>query len=112
MNLEISEDGDLSIAALRGEVDLSSSPRARAAILDCLNAGRTLLVDLSGVEYIDSSGVASLVEGFRLARDKQLGFALLAVSEPARRVLQLARLDQVFPIHADLAEYRRAGGPA
>ncbi|MDH3715017.1 MAG: STAS domain-containing protein [Gammaproteobacteria bacterium] len=106
MEIELRQTGNISVAALQGEVDLSSSPQARSTILDCLNGGRPLLVDLSSVDYIDSSGIASLVEGFRLARDKQLTFGLLAVSEPALRVLQLARLDKVFPIYADLDAYQ------
>lgn len=106
MEIELQQIQDISIAALSGEVDLSSSPRARSAILACLNGGNSLLVDLSAVKYIDSSGIASLVEGFRLARDKQLAFGLLAVSEPALRVLQLARLDRVFPLYADIDAYQ------
>ena len=52
-----------TIIELEGEVDLSCSPEARKEILDVLKAGQHLLVDLSAVTYIDSSGVASLVEG-------------------------------------------------
>jgi len=106
MDIELKQTQDISVAALQGEVDLSSSPQARATILDCLNDGQSLLVDLSAVDYIDSSGIASLVEGFRLARDKQLTFGLLAVSDAALRVLRLARLDNVFPIYADMAAYQ------
>ena len=106
MDIVIHRHRGISVAALCGEVDLSTSARARSAILDCLIAGTPLLVDLSRVTYIDSSGIASLVEGFRMARDKQLTFGLLAVSEPVLRVLQLARLDQVFPMYADLDAYQ------
>ncbi len=106
MEIELKQTQDIAVAALRGEVDLSSSPKARAAILACLNEDRSLLVDLSAVDYIDSSGIASLVEGFRLARDKQLMFGLLAVSDAALRVLQLARLDKVFPIYANMDAYQ------
>lgn len=106
MEIELQQTGDISVAALHGEIDLSTSPQARSTILGCLNSGKSLLVDLSSVDYIDSSGIASLVEGFRLARDKQLAFGLLAVSEPALRVLQLARLDKVFPIFADFDAYQ------
>lgn len=106
MEINIEQAQNLSIAALRGEVDLSNAPQARATILDCLNGGRSVLVDLSAVDYIDSSGIAILVEGFRLARDKQLAFGLLAVSDAALRVLQLARLDKVFPIYADVDAYQ------
>ena len=106
MEIELQHTSEISIAALHGEVDLSNSPQARTAILDCLNGGRSLLVNLSAVDYIDSSGIAILVEGFRLARDSQLTFGLLAVSEAALRVLQLARLEKVFPIYTDIDAYR------
>jgi anti-sigma B factor antagonist len=61
-------------------------------------------VDLSAVSYIDSSGVANLVEAFQLSRQRGTGFALASVSPAALRVLQLARLDEVFTIHASLED--------
>ena len=93
--------GAFSIVCLDGEIDLHSSPEARKLILGCLQEGRSTLVDLSNVVYIDSSGVASLVEGFQLARQRQLEFGLVGVSPAALNVLKLARLDKVFPIYAN-----------
>ena len=104
MAYEIVKEQGFSIVRLTGEVDLHCSPEARSAILGCLQAGADTLVDLSAVEYIDSSGVASLVEGFQLARSQGLWFGLLGVSDAAMRVLQLARLDKVFPTFATLHE--------
>lgn len=89
-----------TVLELKGEVDLSCSPDARRQVLACLDGGRHLLVDLSGVTYIDSSGIASLVEGYQTAKKKGLKFGLVGVSSAAMGVLQLARLDKVFPIHA------------
>ncbi len=106
MKIELQHTENLSIAALQGEVDLSNSPQARTVILDCLNSGRSLLVNLSAVDYIDSSGIATLVEGLRLAHDNKLNFGLLAVSDAVLRVLRLARLDQVFPLYADVNAYQ------
>ena len=63
MKYNTREDNGYTVIELDGEVDLSCSPEARKQILDCLSNGRPLLVDLSAVVYIDSSGVASLVEG-------------------------------------------------
>lgn len=96
--------GTYTILELRGEVDLSCSPDARKQILQCLDAGRHLLIDLAAVSYIDSSGVASLVEGYQTAKKKSLRFGLVGVSSAAMGVLQLARLDKVFPIHASVEE--------
>lgn len=95
---------------LRGDVDLSCSPDARKSILASLAQGQHTLVDLSEVSYIDSSGVASLVEGFQTARKHALRFGLLGVSDAAMSVLELARLDKVFPIHANLAARLEADG--
>ncbi|MCW9012752.1 MAG: STAS domain-containing protein [Gammaproteobacteria bacterium] len=102
MKYPVHEHGKFSVISLTGEVDLNCSPQAREQILKCLKKNNHLLIDLSAVEYIDSSGVASLVEGFQTARGQQLQFALLGVSKAALQVLQLARLDKVFPIYASI----------
>ncbi len=102
--------GTYTVLELKGDVDLSCSPDARKQILQCLEAGRHLLVDLSAVTYIDSSGVASLVEGYQTAKKKSLRFGLVGVSSAAMAVLQLARLDKVFPIHASVEERVKADG--
>ncbi len=102
--------GTYTVLDLKGDVDLSCSPDARKQILQCLEAGRHLLIDLSGVSYIDSSGVASLVEGYQTAKKKNLRFGLVGVSSAAMAVLQLARLDRVFPIHASVEERVSADG--
>lgn len=60
------------------------------------------IVDMSGVGYIDSSGIASLIEAFQTARQRNLRFALAAVPERAQRVLKLARLERVFPMMTDV----------
>ena len=88
---------------LRGEVDLSWTQDVRRAVLAAFDAGKPVGIDLSAVDYIDSSGIAALVEGLQKARAQGLGFALVAPSAAVRAVLELARLDQVFKIVADAA---------
>jgi len=104
MEHSVREEGAVLVAAFQGEVDLENSPKAREVLLECVGRGRKVLVDLSGVTYIDSSGVASLVEAFQRARKSGLEFGLVSVNSSALRVLELARLDKVFPIHATLAD--------
>lgn len=84
------------LVRLRGEVDLSWSQAVRRAVLDALAGDEPVGVDLSEVSYIDSSGIAALVEGFQTARARGGRFALVAVSDAVRAVLELARLDRVF----------------
>lgn len=104
MEIKSREESGYAVLEIAGEVDLSCSPEARKQILACLEAGKNLLVDLSATTYIDSSGVASLVEGYQTAKKQKLKFGLVGVSTAAMNVLQLARLDKVFPIHASIAD--------
>lgn len=88
----------VTVVAFTGDVDLQSSPDARKVLLGAVGGGKPVVVDLSGVGYIDSSGVASLVESLQTARKSGGKLALASVSDGALRVLQLARLDKVFTI--------------
>jgi anti-sigma B factor antagonist len=101
---EVREERETLIVALSGDVDLESSPEARQVLLECVARQRDVLVDLSGVGYMDSSGVASLVEAYQQSKQQGTRFALASVNPSALRVLQLARLDTVFTIHSTLAE--------
>lgn len=103
---QLDRDGDWAVLRVWGEVDLSWSQDVRKQVLDAFTRVKSLAVHLDGVSYIDSSGIAALVEGFQHARSKGGRFALLAPSESVRAVLELARLDRVFPIFADLAAAR------
>ena len=72
-----------TIIHLEGEVDLEHSPKARKVLLGALEEKRPIYVDLSEVAYIDSSGVASLVEAFQIAKRKDVPFELVRVSASA-----------------------------
>lgn len=109
MIFPVEDKQGFAVVALTGEIDLNNSPDARKAILTSLKKKKHVMVDLSGVEYIDSSGVASLVEGFQYARSNNLEFGLLGVSDAAMGVLRLARLDQVFNIYTSLDDRLRHG---
>ena len=103
MKTEVNEQSGYYVVSLEGEVDLASSPAARETILGALKRG-DVFVELSRVTYMDSSGVASLVEGYQLAKDMGRRFGLVGVAEPVRLVLGLASLDKVFPMYDGLPE--------
>jgi len=99
LEVEISRGPDGPTVTARGDVDLHSSPRLRDAILEAVERGDgTVSVDLSGVPYMDSSGVATLVEGLQAARRAETAFRLLSPSEKVSRVLRMTRLESVFEI--------------
>ena len=96
------EDGaGFVLVHLSGEVDLSWSQDVRRAVLAAFSGTDAVGVELSAVGYIDSSGIAALVEGLQHARAHGRRFALVAPSDAVRAVLELARLDRVFAIVAD-----------
>lgn len=88
-----------AVAALRGEIDLQNSPEVRKELLASLADHRNIVVDLALVDYIDSSGIACLVEAYQIVHRGGGRFSLASVSAAALRVLKLARLDEVFVIH-------------
>lgn len=91
-----------AVITLAGEIDLSCAPEVRRSVLEHVLSGQPTLVDLSAVTYIDSSGIASLVEGHQAAKRTANRFGLLNVSEPVASVLALARLDRVFALHREI----------
>ena len=63
---------------------------------------KQLIVDLSRVTYIDSSGLAALIEGMQNVEEYGGKFALAGLQETIRTIFEIARLDQVFQIFPDL----------
>lgn len=108
-SLRSRDQGDACVIELGGEVDLSWSPKIRNAILEAIGRGRSVFIELAGVSYIDSSGIASFVEGYQRARQAKLKFGLVAASTAVMSVLKLARLDSVFPLYADLGAAQASG---
>jgi anti-sigma B factor antagonist len=86
---------------ITGHIDLANSPELRKMLLKELRENKTprVILNLTGVRYIDSSGVASLVEGLKAAKDQGLRFILFGLSPAAREVLQLSRLIKIFEVH-------------
>jgi anti-sigma B factor antagonist len=90
----------VTIFDITGHIDLANSPELRTVLLKELRETKTprVILNLTGVRYIDSSGVASLVEGLKAARDQKLRFILYGLSPSAREVLQLSRLIKIFEV--------------
>ena len=108
MELSIVEEDDIVVVTLQGDIDLEHSSRMRPILLDILADARAVIIDLAGVTMIDSSGVASLLEGIQEARKKGKDFILAAPGDPVMRVLNLARLDMVFQIADDVTAAKEA----
>jgi anti-sigma B factor antagonist len=102
LDMQTRDAGGWHVIAVRGEVDLNSSPQLRKLVLAGIDRMSRVAVDLSGAEYMDSSGVATMVEALKAASEKKKKFALLSPSSAVTRVLELARLNSLFDIRASL----------
>ncbi len=102
LEIEVRDEGEWRIISTRGEVDLSSSPELRKAVLEAVADAGSISVDLSGAAYMDSSGVATLVEGLKAASEHDQAFVLLKPSHAVMKVLELSRLDSFFDIRDTL----------
>lgn len=83
---------------VHGDVDLSNSSELRKTILSALKTSPLVVIDLNDVTYIDSSGIAALVEGLQFANSHDKSFRLKRLSDHVKSIIELARLDQVFSI--------------
>ena len=90
-----------TILDISGDIDLAHSPEVRKMVLVEFREKRTprVILNLRDVNYIDSSGVASLVEGLKASRDVGSRLILFGLSPIAHEVLQLSRLLKIFEIY-------------
>jgi anti-sigma B factor antagonist len=92
-----------NVLPLDGEIDLHVSPRIAGALAAMVeDKPKQLVVDLSKVTYIDSSGLAVLIEGMQNVESYGGKFALAGLQDNVRPIFEIARLDQVFRIHPDV----------
>lgn len=95
--------GTTTIVLPSGEIDLNASPVLRQELKRVGTARpQRLIVNLAGVPYMDSSGVATLVEAMQQARKNSSKLVLCGMQDKVRSIFEIARLDTVFTIVADV----------
>jgi anti-anti-sigma factor len=101
--LSADEHEGFSVASLAGEVDVSNVDQIAAALTDLPNVAAGLIVDLTAVEYLDSTGISLLHElaGRLRLRSQQL-IIVCPPTSPPRRVLELTALDTEVPVLDEL----------
>ncbi len=82
-----------------GDIDLSRSPVLRTSLRQAQTSKpQRLIIDLANVDYMDSSGVATLVEALQIARRNNTKMVLCGMKDRVRSIFEIARLDTVFTI--------------
>jgi anti-sigma B factor antagonist len=102
--LGVEKQGDARVVRLGGELDLYNAPQVRDALGDaCKDSPERLVVDLSEVEFIDSTALGVLIEA-RARLDNRRAFLLAAPGLETRRALEISGLDRHFAVHESVSE--------
>ncbi len=104
-------EGAATVVTLSGGVQIDQGDEFRARLLELMDGlGKSVILDLSGLEFIGSSGVAAIVAAH--AKAESLGRSMYLVQPPApvRRLLELLRITEVIPLHPTLSAAIRAAG--
>jgi anti-sigma B factor antagonist len=111
MDIDVSEEGKVTLVRLSGDLDAATGPRL-ADELDRLwtEGRRQFVLDLGGVPFIDSGGLSTLVRLFKRVRGGAGRLGLAALQPAVRRVFELTRLERAFDVYPDVAEALRRGG--
>ncbi|MGH9360661.1 MAG: STAS domain-containing protein [Thermoanaerobaculia bacterium] len=102
--IEVSRDGDARIVEIHGALADDATSRAKEAFLQVLNENpRKILVDLSQLDYISSSGIGLLVSVLRRCRQRGISLPVCSLRPDIFDLFRLTRLHQVFEIFDDRA---------
>jgi anti-sigma B factor antagonist len=101
---EEAADSDAHVITVRGEIHVLTAPQFAKRLNSAIESGKTTIVlDLSGLEFIDSTGLSVLLNGLRLVTQKQGRMALACANPTVLRLFQITSLETTFDIFADRA---------
>jgi len=101
------EDSGTLIFKLRGSLDLATAPTVRAALTEATEKGNhDLIVDLTQLEFLDSTGLGVLIGAHRRAAERGGSFRLIATDGPISRLLNITGLIAVFSVYHSIEDAR------
>jgi anti-sigma B factor antagonist len=114
MNLKVSPrslgDADARALDLEGEVDVYTAPVLRQAILDQVESGvKHLLINLTRVEYLDSTGLGILIGGVKRLKEQGGTLRLVGPSARIQRIFEITGLNKIFDVYATEPDALAAG---
>jgi anti-sigma B factor antagonist len=105
MQIATTPGSDRYVITVSGEVDLASSPDLDTAIIAAIESGSSsLVIDLTDVSFMDSSGLGVIVRGLKRCREADKDLDLVITNERVLKVFGITGLDQVIPIHDSIED--------
>lgn len=103
MEVTVERNAETTVVSPEGDVDLSVSRELQGHLKTVLDdKPERLIINLAKVPYMDSSGVATLVEAMQRARKQSTTLVLCALQDKVQAIFEIARLDRVFAIVDDV----------
>lgn len=102
VSISTEHDGEAVIFRLRGSLDIATSPSVRAALLEGADGKHELIVDLTGLEFLDSTGLGALIGAQRRALEQGGNVRLVINEGPIARLLNITGLVRVFSVYHSL----------
>ena len=100
LGFEVDQHGDYTVLAVRGEVDVYTAPRLRERLIELVSQGsHQVVVDLEGVDFLDSTGLGVLVGGLKRLRSHDGDMILVCTQPRILKVFEITGLTKVFSIH-------------
>lgn len=107
IDLRTEDDGETLVFKLRGSLDLATSPTARAALIEATEKGcHDLIVDLTQLEFLDSTGLGALIGAHRRTAERGGSLRLIVTDGPIARLLNITGLVRVFAVYRTLDDAR------
>ena len=101
LGLDVKERNGWAVLSVQGEVDVYTAPQFREQLIQLVDQGqRSILVDLEGVEFLDSTGLGVLVGALKHARTSGGDIAIEGAKTHVWKVFQITGLDKVFTAQA------------
>ena len=105
LSLTTRDEGDRTVVAVGGEIDVYTAPKLREQLVDLVNAGRyNLVIDMEGVDFLDSTGLGVLVGGLKRVRAHDGSLRLVCTQERILKIFRITGLTKVFPLHDTVDE--------
>lgn len=100
LTLEVKKRGDFAVLDVSGEVDVFTAPKLREQLITLVEAGsKDIIVNLEGVEFLDSTGLGVLVAGLKRVKTADGTLSIVCTKEKVLKVFKITGLTKVFPIH-------------
>ena len=96
MSYKVTDEGNISTVHLDGEIDMDVTEKAKEVIFPVIDSGKEVHLNLSQVQYMDSSGISVLIESHQRALEKNTKVIIKDVSKSVLKVIMMAKLEQIL----------------